>query len=219
MKYKIIPNDIIKSMIEFLDEIQFEAASSNRQEDLHRINFINWMISELMNGIDGFDLPEDNDEDADIEIDIQDRWDTIDNYKKQAKRAVLMEGAMKKFFEAFDKGMTNEEIIQDYATKGIQVPEQFVSTARKQYEGYKKLKLELEMSEKEFKNSATKMINNPDEGITGMEMDEKQLASGITNEKLDPVGQEDDDIDNDGDVDKTDDYLKLLKSKRNNETT
>ena len=27
-------------------------------------------------------------------------------------------------------------------------------------------------------------------------------------EKLDPVGQEDDDIDNDGDVDKTDDYLK-----------
>ena len=64
------------------------------------------------------------------------------------------------------------------------------------------------MSEKEFKNSATKMVNNPDESITGMEMDEKKLASGITNEKLDPVGQEDDDIDNDGDVDKTDDYLK-----------
>ena len=128
----------------------------------------------------------------------------VDGYKN---KAVLMEGAMKKFFEAFDKGMTNEEIIQDYATKGIQVPEQFVSTARKQYEGYKKLKLELEISEKEFKNSATKIVNNPEEAVTGMEMDEKALASGLTQEKLDPVGQEDDDIDNDGDVDKTDKYL------------
>ena len=39
-------------------------------------------------------------------------------------------------------------------------------------------------------------------------MEEKQLASGLTNEKLDPVGQEDDDINNDGKVDKTDKYLK-----------
>ena len=132
----------------------------------------------------------------------------MENMDKHNNKANLMEGAMKRFFEAFDKGMTNEEIIQDYAKKGVQVPEQFVSTARKQYEGYKKLKLELEMSEKEFKNSATKIVNNPEEAATGMEMDEKKLASGLTKEKLDPVGQEDDDIDNDGDVDKTDDYLK-----------
>ena len=132
----------------------------------------------------------------------------MENMDKHVNKATLMEGAMKRFFEAFDKGMTNEEIIQDYARKGVQVPEQFVSTARKQYEGYKKLKLELEMSEKEFKNSATKMVNNPEEVATGMEMDEKKLASGLTKEKLDPVGKEDDDIDNDGDVDKTDDYLK-----------
>ena len=69
------------------------------------------------------------------------------------------------------------------------------------------MKLELEMSEKEFKNSATKIVNNPEEAMTGMEMDEKALASGLTQEKLDPVGKEDDDIDNDGDVDKTDKYL------------
>ena len=108
----------------------------------------------------------------------------IDNYKKQAKRAVLMEGAMKKFFEAFDRGMTNEEIIQDYASRGTQVPEAFVANARKQYEGYKKLKLELEISEKEFKNSARDIVNNPEEGDTGMEpVEGKQLASGIFNEK------------------------------------
>ena len=140
---------------------------------------------------------------------IKERENTsiTEHMESHKNKAILMEGAMKKFFEDFDKGMTNEEIIQAYATKGIQVPEQFCSTARKQYEGYKKLKLELEMSEKEFKNSATKIINNPSEATTGMEMDEKALASGLTQEKLDPVGQEDDDIDNDGDVDKTDKYL------------
>ena len=68
------------------------------------------------------------------------------------------------------------------------------------------MKLELEMSEKEYRNSATKMVNNAEEGYEMEE--EKQLASGLTNEKLDPVGKEDDDINNDGKVDKTDKYLK-----------
>ena len=105
MKYKIIPDDIVKNLIEFLDEIQFEAAASENKEDLHRINFINWMISELMNGIDGFDLPEDNDKDADIEIDIQDRWDTIENYKKQFGMEFpedMSEEEWKKLIKQFD---------------------------------------------------------------------------------------------------------------------
>ena len=132
----------------------------------------------------------------------------VDKYKK---RALLMEGAMKKFFEMFDEGMTDEEVVQEYARKGTQVPETFVGKARKQYEGLKKMKLELEMSEKEYRNSATKMVNNAEEGY-GME-EEKQLSSGLTNEKLDPVGQEDDDINNDGKVDKTDKYLKNKRAK------
>ena len=92
-----------------------------------------------------------------------------------------MEGAMKKFFEMFDRGMTDEEVIQDYARRGTQVPETFVGKARKQYEGLKKMKLELEMSEKEYKNSATKIVNNPMEAEEGME-EEKQLASGLFKE-------------------------------------
>ena len=105
MKYKIIPDDIVKNLIEFLDEIQFEAASSDNKDDLHRINFINWMISELMNGIDGFDLPEDNDRDADIEIDLQDRWDTIDKYKKDFGMEFpedMSEEEWKKLIKQFD---------------------------------------------------------------------------------------------------------------------
>ena len=105
----------------------------------------------------------------------------MEHVDKHKKRAVLMEGAMKKFFEMFDKGMTDEEVIQDYAQRGTQVPESFVGKARKQYEGLKKMKLELEMSEKEYKKSATQMVNNPDNTEEGMEMEEKQLASGLTN--------------------------------------
>ena len=134
----------------------------------------------------------------------------MEHVDKYRKRAVLMEGAMKKFFEMFDMGKTDEEIIQDYAHKGTQVPETFVGKARKQYESLKKMKLELEISEKEYKNSATKIVNNPAtgemDGSTTMET--KQLTSGLFNEKLDPVGQEDDDVNNDNKVDKTDKYLK-----------
>ena len=126
----------------------------------------------------------------------------MDKYKK---RAVLMEGAMKKFFEMFDEGMTDEEVVQEYARRGTQIPETFIGKARKQYEGLKRMKLELEMSETEYKNSASNIANNSEN--YGME-EEKQLASGLANEKLDPVGKEDDDINNDGKVDKTDKYLK-----------
>ena len=98
----------------------------------------------------------------------------LDTHKK---RAILMEGAMKKFFEAFDKGMTNEEIIQNYASKGTQVPETFVSNARKQYENYKKMKLELDISEKEFRNSSKKVVD-PKE-VEGMETENKKLTTKL----------------------------------------
>jgi len=102
-------------------------------------------------------------------------------HRKKAKRSVLMEGAMKQFFELFEMGRTDEEIVLDYASKGVQVPEQFVSKARGQYEGLKKMKLELDMSEKEFKNSAKDIVNNPDEQVVNSE--NKSLSSGIYENK------------------------------------
>jgi hypothetical protein len=102
----------------------------------------------------------------------------MEHVDKHKKRSMLMEGAMKKFFEMFDKGKTDEEIVQDYAHKGTQVPKAFVNKARGQYEGMKKLKLELEMSEKELRNVSEKMVNNAEEGMESP-MEEKQLASRL----------------------------------------
>ncbi len=99
------------------------------------------------------------------------------SHKKTARRQILMEGAMKKFFEYFDEGYTNEEVVQMYAQKGVSVPENFCEKARKQYEGLKKLKLELETSEQAFKNVSKMMVNNATEEGMGSE---KTLASGLT---------------------------------------
>ena len=105
LKYKIIPDDIVKNLIEFLDEIQFEAASSNKADDLHRINFINWMISELMNGLDGFDLEDSEDKDKLSTGDLMDRWDQIDSYRKDLRMDFpedMSEEEWKKLIQQFD---------------------------------------------------------------------------------------------------------------------
>ena len=105
LKYKIIPDEIVKNLIEFLDEIQFEAASSSKSDDLHRINFINWMIGELMNGVDGFDLDSEENKDKPSPEDLSDRWDTIDSYRKNYRMDFpedMSEEEWKKLIKQFD---------------------------------------------------------------------------------------------------------------------
>ena len=49
MKYKMITEELMKNIIEFLDEIQFDAAGINTPEEMQKINFCNWSINELLN--------------------------------------------------------------------------------------------------------------------------------------------------------------------------
>ena len=49
MKYKIISVDTIKNLIDFLDEVQFDAAKENTAEEMQKVNFCNWAINELIN--------------------------------------------------------------------------------------------------------------------------------------------------------------------------
>ena len=49
MKYKIISVDTIKNLVDFLDEVQFEAAKQNTTDAHHQVNFCNWAINELIN--------------------------------------------------------------------------------------------------------------------------------------------------------------------------
>ena len=48
-KYKLIKEDTMKNIIEFLDEVQFDAATDGGVEEMHKVNFCNWAINELIN--------------------------------------------------------------------------------------------------------------------------------------------------------------------------
>jgi hypothetical protein len=51
-KYILITKDLQSNLIDFLDEIQLEAAKNNTHEDMHIVNFCSWAIEELMRGLD-----------------------------------------------------------------------------------------------------------------------------------------------------------------------
>ena len=98
-------------------------------------------------------------------------------HQKEAKRSILMESVAGKMNDLFEMGRTNEEIVLDYANKGVQVPESLVEKFRKQYAKMKEMKLEYEMNEKAFKNEASDFVNIPNEQVVNSE--NKPLSSGI----------------------------------------
>ena len=53
-KYIIISKDLQKSLIEFLDEVQFDVAGESNKDSMHTVNFCNWAINELLGGYEAF---------------------------------------------------------------------------------------------------------------------------------------------------------------------
>ena len=51
-KYILIPKDLQKNLIDFLDEMQLQAAKSGTYDDMHIMNFCSWAIEELLRGFD-----------------------------------------------------------------------------------------------------------------------------------------------------------------------
>ena len=69
-KFKLISEDLQKNLIEFLDEIQFDAATDGDKESIHKINFCTWAITELMESYDAYVKSNDKD--------IKSRQDYVD---------------------------------------------------------------------------------------------------------------------------------------------
>ena len=51
-KYILISKDLQKNLIDFLDEVQLEAAKLNTTDNMHIVNFCSFAIEELLNGFD-----------------------------------------------------------------------------------------------------------------------------------------------------------------------
>ena len=49
-KYILIPKDLQKNLVDFLDEVQLEAAKLNTTENMHIVNFCSFAIEELLSG-------------------------------------------------------------------------------------------------------------------------------------------------------------------------
>ena len=117
MKYKIIPEDVIKNLVEFLDDVQFEAAKhKNSPDELQKINFCNWAISQLINGMDGYGVDEDE-----RPANKKDKWDIVDEYlmdfqlpedmnKKEIKK---MMAQFDKFFVGWDKAFKKSKHVEN----------------------------------------------------------------------------------------------------------
>ena len=51
-KYILIPKELQKNLVDFLDEVQLEAAKLNTTENMHIVNFCSYAIEELLSGFD-----------------------------------------------------------------------------------------------------------------------------------------------------------------------
>ena len=105
-KYILITKDLHKSLIDFLDEVQFDIAANTDKDSMHKVNFISWAVNELVNSFEAYipqkksredyvdetfmdwNLPEMNDEDYNKLVDQVDNflkgWEK--EYNKKSKK-------------------------------------------------------------------------------------------------------------------------------------
>ena len=110
----------------------------------------------------------------------------MEHMDKYRKRARLMEGAWKDISPMFDADKTDDEIVQYYVHKGV-APEHvsklpaLVAKLRNNWNSIQKIKTDLEILDQEaegLKQSSQPVVSGMEDG---MEMEEKQLASGLFN--------------------------------------
>ena len=119
-KYKLVSNDTIKNIIEFLDEIQFDAAGDGSTEDMHKVNFCTWAINELLNSYDAHLKPKKKSRDDYVEETFMD-WNlpemTDEDYEKLVDQFdAFLRGWEKEYFKKNGKSKkqsNSKESIQD----------------------------------------------------------------------------------------------------------
>ena len=111
-KYILITKDLHNSLIEFLDEIQFDIAGNDDKESMHKVNFISWAVGELVNSFEAYfpkkksredyvdetfmdwNLPEMNDEDYEKLVDQVDGF--LKGWEKEYKKKQPKKKSIKK---------------------------------------------------------------------------------------------------------------------------
>ena len=61
MKYRLLDEETLGHMIDFLDNIQIEAAKGKYKDDLDKINMCSYLISEIINANEAMEIDDEDD--------------------------------------------------------------------------------------------------------------------------------------------------------------
>ena len=116
-KYILIPKDLQKNLIEFLDEVQLEAAKLNTTENMHIVNFCSFAIEELMNGFDAKfrekKPPQSKSRDQFLDETFMD-WNLPEMSDKEYEKFVnQVDGFLRAWEKEYNKDNPKKEPIQD----------------------------------------------------------------------------------------------------------
>ena len=66
MKYRLLDEETLGQMVDFLDAIQIEASKGKYKDDMDKINMCSYLISEIINANEAMEIDDDSDDIEDI---------------------------------------------------------------------------------------------------------------------------------------------------------
>ncbi len=118
-KYILITKDLQKNLLDFLDEVQLEAAKLNTAENMHIVNFCSFAIEELLSGLDAElkpkSKPQKKSRDQYLDETFMD-WNLPDMTDEEYNKLVdQVDGFLRAWEKEYQKGKPNKpkEPIQD----------------------------------------------------------------------------------------------------------
>ena len=155
MKYRLLDEETLGQMIDFLDNIQIEAAKGKYKDDIDKINMCSYLISEIINASEAM-IDDDKDSDKDdlkdmkkgdgLYVDIPDLDDKDWN---------TMIEQLDAFFAGWEKSTNkkrknDKKIKKDTNVESKEIVDDYVPTARDKFEQYY-LEREIRKASKEAK--------------------------------------------------------------------
>ena len=128
-KYIIITKDLQKNLIEFLDEIQFDSVGDNDKDKLHKVNFCNWAINELMGSYEAYfpkdTKPQKKSRDEYLDETFMD-WNLPEMDDEEYNKLVdQVDGFLRAWEKGYNKKNPNKKSIKKSKSNSTQEKEKF----------------------------------------------------------------------------------------------
>ena len=123
-KYILITKDLHNSLIEFLDEIQFDIAGNDDKESMHKVNFISWAVGELVNSFEAYFPKKKSREDYVDETFMDWNLPKMDD-EEYEKLVDQVDGFLRAWEKGYNKKNPNKKSIKKSKSNSTQETEKF----------------------------------------------------------------------------------------------